>query len=115
MLVLFLPNGYTEATKRLLGKTCVKARHAVPQGATGMPKFASSRVAWSATRQKYLIEETTAHTLLEMEPESPAWFEWLDRIPSFAFWGKTTHYTVRKEQRPRGEGYWYAYRGVGKK
>ncbi|MFL5698571.1 MAG: hypothetical protein ACJ797_15900 [Ktedonobacteraceae bacterium] len=53
--------------------------------------------------------------LLEIAPESPAWFAWLDHISSFAFWGKSGHYTARKESRPRGEGYWYAYLGIGKK
>jgi LuxR family maltose regulon positive regulatory protein len=80
-----------------------------------MPKLASLRVVWSGIHQSYLIEETEAHVLLEIVPESPAWFGWLDQISSFAFWGKTFHYTARKEQRPRGEGYWYAYRGIGKK
>ena len=35
--------------------------------------------------------------LLEIAPESPAWFAWLDHISSFAFWGKSGHYTARKE------------------
>ncbi len=80
-----------------------------------MPKLARCRVAWSRTRQQYLIEEADARILLEIAPESSSWFAWLDQTSSFAFWGKTGHYTARKEQRPRGDGYWYAYLGVGKK
>jgi hypothetical protein len=39
----------------------------------------------------------------------------LDLVSSFAFWGQGGHCTAHKERRPRGEAYWYAYVGVGKK
>src|SRR6266487_6204551 len=80
-----------------------------------MPKVASYRLAWSFTLKTYQLEETPSQELLEIAPGSPAWFAWLDHISSFAFWGKSGHYTARKESRPRGEGYWYAYLGIGKK
>src|SRR6266702_740807 len=80
-----------------------------------MPKVASYLLAWSFTLKTYQVEETPSQELLEIALESPAWFAWLDHISSFAFWGKSGHYTARKESRPRGEGYWYAYLGIGKK
>jgi len=80
-----------------------------------MPKVASHRLVWSLTRQTYQLQETRDQALLNIVPESPAWFAWLDFVSSFAFWGKHGHYTARKERRPRGEAYWYAYLGVGKK
>src|SRR5262249_20212022 len=52
---------------------------------------------------------------LAIAPDSSAWFAWLDELSSFAFQGRVAHYTARKEQSPRGEGYWYAYLGVGNK
>jgi LuxR family transcriptional regulator, maltose regulon positive regulatory protein len=80
-----------------------------------MPKVASYRLAWSFTDQTYQVQETRDHAQLQIVPESPAWFAWLDQVSSFAFWGKGGHYTARKESRPRGEAYWYAYVGAGKK
>jgi predicted ATPase/DNA-binding CsgD family transcriptional regulator len=80
-----------------------------------MPKVADYRLAWSGTDQTYHLQETRDQARLDIMPESPAWFSWLDLVSSFAFWGKRGHYTARKERRPRGEAYWYAYVGVGKK
>src|SRR5690349_15648551 len=80
-----------------------------------MPKVASYRLAWSFTDQTYQLQETRDHTRLQVVPDSPAWFAWLDQVSSFAFRGKGGHYTARKESRLRGEAYWYAYVGAGKK
>jgi LuxR family maltose regulon positive regulatory protein len=80
-----------------------------------MPKIASYRLVWSVTRLTYQVQETRDQALLDIVPESPAWFAWLDQLSSFAFWGQRGHYTARKERRPRGEAYWYAYVGTGKK
>ncbi len=80
-----------------------------------MPKVASYRLVWSFTDQTYQLQETRDHTGLQSVPESPAWFAWLDQVSSFSFWGKGRHYTARKVKRPRGEAYWYAYVGAGKK
>jgi hypothetical protein len=33
----------------------------------------------------------------------------LEQVSSFAFFGKSCHYTARKEARQRGSRYWYAY------
>ncbi len=80
-----------------------------------MPKVASYRLTWSFTDQAYQLQETRDQTQIQIVPESPAWFAWLEQVSSFAFWGKDGHYTARKESRPRGEAYWYAYVGAGKK
>jgi LuxR family maltose regulon positive regulatory protein len=80
-----------------------------------MPKVASYRLAWSVKDQTYQLQETRDQTGLQIVPESPAWFAWLHQVSSFAFWGKGGHYTARKEKRQRGEAYWYAYVGAGKK
>jgi hypothetical protein len=80
-----------------------------------MPKVAGYRLAWSVKDQTYQLQETRDHTRLHIVPESPAWFAWLHQVSSFAFWGKGGHYTARKEKRQRGEAYWYAYVGAGKK
>jgi ATP/maltotriose-dependent transcriptional regulator MalT len=80
-----------------------------------MPKIASYRLAWSLTRQTYQVEVPHDQALIDIVPESAAWFVWLDQLSSFAFWGQRGHYTARKERRPRGEAYWYAYAGTGKK
>ena len=51
--------------------------------------------------------------MLRIVPESPAWFAWLDQVSSFAFFGKSGHYTARKEAKQRGDRYWYAYLATG--
>ena len=50
---------------------------------------------------------------LAIVPDSPAWFAWLDQVSSFAFSGKSGHYTARKEAKQRGDRYWYAYLATG--
>lgn len=80
-----------------------------------MPKVATARVAWSLTAQTYAVEEIGAPTPTEIQPDSPAWFAWLDRVVSFAFHGQRGHVAVRKELRPPAASHWYAYRRIGKK
>ena len=70
-----------------------------------MPKVVSYRLAWSFTRQTYQVQETPGQELLEIVPESPAWFAWLeggrmiapaaissaidDALKTFGLWVKT--------------------------
>jgi LuxR family transcriptional regulator, maltose regulon positive regulatory protein len=50
------------------------------------------------------------------EPGSPAWFDWLEQVKSFAFSSRSgTDYTVRKEKMQRGGSYWYGYRSLAGK
>jgi LuxR family maltose regulon positive regulatory protein len=79
-----------------------------------MPKIPPYTLAWSSTIQAYELYETHDREVLKITPDSPAWFAWLDQIPSFAFFGKTGHYTARKEVKQRGDRYWYAYLATGK-
>jgi DNA-binding CsgD family transcriptional regulator len=53
--------------------------------------------------------------MLDILPESRAWFVWLDEAPSFTFQGKAGSYIARKEATRPGQGYWYAYIRTGKK
>jgi LuxR family maltose regulon positive regulatory protein len=70
-------------------------------------------LAWSSATLVYDLYETRDRGMLGIVPESPAWFAWLDRVSSFAFVGKSGHYTARKEARRRGDRYWYAYLATG--
>lgn len=46
-------------------------------------------------------------------PNSPAWFSWLQQVPSFHFQARAgSHFTARKETRKRGDAYWIAYRHI---
>jgi LuxR family maltose regulon positive regulatory protein len=49
--------------------------------------------------------------------DSERWFEWLEdeSTRSFAFEGRTGHFTARKENKKRGNAYWYAYRWLNGK
>jgi hypothetical protein len=80
-----------------------------------MPKAAEYRLTWSSERQVYELREHRSQQLLTITPGSPAWFAWLDSVPSFTFQGQQGQLTVRKESRQRGDRYWYAYRRVGEK
>ena len=78
-----------------------------------MPKVPIYTLAWSSTTAAYELYETRDRGMLGIAPESPAWFAWLEQVSSFAFVGKSGHYTARKEARQRGDRYWYAYQARG--
>src|SRR5215469_9481231 len=80
-----------------------------------MPKAAPYLLAWSPAQESYTLTERAHHELLDVVPESRAWFAWLDTSSSFAFQGKAGSYTMRKEANRPGEGYWYAYMRSGEK
>src|SRR5215469_2894443 len=80
-----------------------------------MPKAAPYLLAWSPAQQSYTLTERAHHELLDIVPESRAWFAWLDESTSFAFQGKAGSYTLRKEVNRPGDGYWYAYVRTGEK
>ncbi len=70
-----------------------------------MPKAAPYLLAWSPAQQSYTLTERAYHEILDIVPESRAWFAWLDGAPSFTFQGKAGSNTVRKEANRPGEGY----------
>ena len=74
-----------------------------------MPKVPMYTLAWSPATQAYELYQTRDRGILSIVPESPEWFAWLDQVSSFAFAGKSGHYTARKEAKQRGDRYWYAY------
>jgi hypothetical protein len=78
-----------------------------------MPKVPTYTLAWSPAIAAYELYETRDRGVLRIVPDSPAWFAWLDQVFSFAFAGKSGHYTARKEAKQRGDRYWYAYLAMG--
>ncbi len=74
-----------------------------------MPKIPVYTLAWSSITTAYELYETRDRAALDIVPDSPAWFTWLDQVSSFAFSGKSGHFTARKEAKQRGDRYWYAY------
>ncbi len=62
-----------------------------------MPKAAPYLLAWSVAQQCYTLTRRANNEMLDIMPESPAWFAWLDEAPSFTFQGKAGAYTARKE------------------
>lgn len=79
-----------------------------------MPKKVAYTLAWSAERQAYDLYARPGETPLNIQPGSPAWFEWLDQASAFVFINSAGRCTVRKEHKQRGDVYWYAYHGSGK-
>ena len=78
-----------------------------------MPKVPMYTLAWSLTTETYELYETRDRKVLGIIPESPAWFAWLDQVSSFAFSGKSGHFTARKEAKQRGGNYWSTYLATG--
>jgi LuxR family maltose regulon positive regulatory protein len=72
-----------------------------------MPKIITSTLAWSPELQRYALFDGS--TRLDILPESPAWFDWLNQASSFVFLAEQGRYTLRKERKQRGDAYWYAY------
>ncbi len=49
-----------------------------------MPKIPAYTLAWSSATETYELYETRDRGVLKIAPESPAWFNWLDQVSSFA-------------------------------
>ncbi|MBV8695242.1 MAG: hypothetical protein JO183_07125, partial [Ktedonobacteraceae bacterium] len=80
-----------------------------------MPRVPVYTLAWSSTTQAYTLSGSRDSRPLNIVPESPDWFVWLDHVSSFTFSGPAGHYTARKETKQRGDQYWYAYLTAGDK
>ncbi|HLZ58600.1 MAG TPA: LuxR C-terminal-related transcriptional regulator [Ktedonosporobacter sp.] len=79
-----------------------------------MPKAATHALIWSEDKCRYEWHcqgDTTRPIYIEDEQQS---IQPVDGS-SFAFQGKWGRLTLRKEARSHGEGYWYAYRNLGRK
>src|SRR5438270_1198452 len=77
-----------------------------------MPKNARYTLAWSPLHKAYKLHESQGSKVLDIVPESTAWFAWVSQVSSFAFHGRNGSYTACKECKQRGEGYWYPYARV---
>lgn len=80
-----------------------------------MPKAAASAVIWSPERERYEWQHREENSSYPVSPEDEFGFLRLVDGSSFAFRGKHGHLTLRKEFRLHGEGYWYAYRSLGRR
>ncbi len=73
------------------------------------------RLIWRADRQLYELDEQDGKPFLPLTCDEEQWVTWLENTSAFSFQGQQGQMTVRKEARPRGDQYWYAYRRVGSK
>jgi LuxR family maltose regulon positive regulatory protein len=78
-----------------------------------MPKVPMYTLAWSPATMAYELYQTRDCEVLTIVPEGPAWFAWLEQVSSFAFMGKSGHFTAHKEAKQRGDRYWSAYLATG--
>ena len=75
-----------------------------------MPKLPGYLLRWSEENQIY---ELISHNDMEhrLRPDDEfVWLDFLETHTSFTFQGREGRLSVMKETRPRGAGYWYAYR-----
>ncbi len=56
--------------------------------------------------------DAESETVERIKLDTERWFEWLEleETRSFAFEGYSGRFTARKENKKRGNAYWYAYR-----
>src|SRR5262245_41536851 len=80
-----------------------------------MPKRATHLLHWSADQQTYKLSTNGRLVHSFRAEDETAWLHWLDTHTSFAFQGRQGRLSVIKETRPRGAGYWYAYRSLGRR
>src|SRR5437867_3329606 len=80
-----------------------------------MPKAAPYRLTWDFEQEVYTLRDNSSERKLTVTPDSQEWFALLANIPSFTFSGQHGQLTVRREPRPSGRVYWYAYRRTGKR
>jgi LuxR family maltose regulon positive regulatory protein len=80
-----------------------------------MAKKQPARLIWSEEQNDYLWQEEGSSVSGLVHEDQKAWLQWLTEHTSFAFQGRQGHLSLLKEVRPRGDGYWYAYRRQGKR
>lgn len=80
-----------------------------------MPKAPQHTLIWLDEPPHYDLH-TPGHAVQRFHPgETCAFSCWVEAQTSFAFVGQTGRLSVRKEARPRGSGYWYAYYKQGRR
>ena len=80
-----------------------------------MPKLPMYLLHWLEKDQVYELSRN-GRTEYRFERESePLWLHFLEAHTSFAFQGREGRLSIIKEARPRGAGYWYAYRTSGRR
>src|SRR5258708_33198278 len=70
-----------------------------------MQHLASSTLSWSERQQVYELSVATRQEVLRLTSETPAWFAWLEEMPSFAFHGQHGSFTARKVTQQPCSGY----------
>ncbi len=81
-----------------------------------MPKPALHTLIWSLEQDTYALYTQGNRDAHRLQGDDTSWFAWLATHTSFSFQGRHGHLSLLKEMRPRGgEGYWYAYRRLGKR
>ncbi len=75
-----------------------------------MPKPSLHVLTWSEEHQQYELQSHDQPEQCFRPGDEPAFSCWLAEHRAFAFVGQAGRLSVIKEARPRGTGYWYAYR-----
>jgi hypothetical protein len=78
-----------------------------------MPRFTEYRIVYASARDTYEMY----HGALSFDLGGDSGLHyWMEHISAFSFCSPTGHnLTVRKEQKKRGDGYWYIYKRIGGK
>ncbi len=75
-----------------------------------MPRLPQHELIWSPLDNRYALH-VPGHGARHFRPgDEGSWQGWLATAASFAFRGASGSLNVYREARPRGGGYWYAYR-----
>ncbi len=75
-----------------------------------MPRSPQHEISWSPIDNRYDFH-APGRVARHFQPgDEESWQGWLATVASFAFRGVSGSLNVYREARPRGGGYWYAYR-----
>jgi LuxR family maltose regulon positive regulatory protein len=80
-----------------------------------MPKSSARILRWCEEEQRYALATDGEPQKYFTAEDDTSWLHWLAEQTSFSFRGRLGRMSVVKESRPRGTGYWYAYRSRGRR
>src|SRR5215472_17296765 len=80
-----------------------------------MPKLPTYMLHWLEENQVYELTRNGCAEQRFGREGGPSWVHFLETHTSFAFQGREGRLSIVKETRPRGAGYWYAYRTSGQR